>query len=124
MSDKKTILVLSDHPLSPSGVGIQTKYMIEAMLKTGKYRFWSVVGLGYKAAAEKTEELMNEVNSGELEYLSLGFFDRVKSIIKSVGDIIKNAFTQAIKYLMDKASNFAEFLGLQPQIRFNNTVKW
>ena len=92
--------------------------------KTGKYRFWSVVGLGYKAAAEKTEELMNEVNSGELEYLSEGFFDRVKSIIKSVGDIIKNAFTQAIKYLMDKASNFAEFLGLQPQIRFNNTVKW
>jgi len=30
---------LSDHPLSPSGVGIQTKYFIEAMLKTGKYRF-------------------------------------------------------------------------------------
>tara|TARA_R100000234_G_scaffold74328_1_gene45901 strand:- start:6292 stop:7563 length:1272 start_codon:yes stop_codon:yes gene_type:complete len=40
MIDKKsTILVLSDHPLSPSGVGTQTKYMIEAMLKTGKYRF-------------------------------------------------------------------------------------
>ena len=40
MTEKKTtILVLSDHPLSPSGVGTQTKYMIEAMLKTGKYRF-------------------------------------------------------------------------------------
>ena len=36
---KKTILVLSDHPMSPSGVGIQTKYMIEGLLKTGKYRF-------------------------------------------------------------------------------------
>ena len=36
---KKKVLVLSDHPLSPSGVGTQTKYMIEAMLKTGKYRF-------------------------------------------------------------------------------------
>ena len=40
MTEKKiTILTLSDHPLSPSGVGTQTKYMIEAMLKTGKYRF-------------------------------------------------------------------------------------
>jgi glycosyltransferase involved in cell wall biosynthesis len=37
--DKKTILILSDHPLSPSGVGTQTKYFIEAMLATGKYRF-------------------------------------------------------------------------------------
>lgn len=38
-NEKLTVLVLSDHPLSPSGVGIQTKYFIEAMLKTKKYRF-------------------------------------------------------------------------------------
>ena len=36
---KKKILTLSDHPLSPSGVGTQTKYMIEALLKTGNYQF-------------------------------------------------------------------------------------
>jgi len=36
---KKKILVLSDHPLSPSGVGTQTRYMIEALLKTGRYEF-------------------------------------------------------------------------------------
>lgn len=36
---KKKILVLSDHPLSPSGVGTQTKYMIEALLKSGRYEF-------------------------------------------------------------------------------------
>jgi len=36
---KKTILVLSDHPLSPSGVGTQTRYMIDALLETGRYRF-------------------------------------------------------------------------------------
>jgi len=39
MTEKKKILVLSDHPLSPSGVGSQTKYMIEALLKTGRYQF-------------------------------------------------------------------------------------
>lgn len=37
--EKTKILVLSDHPLSPSGVGTQTKYMIEALLKTGRYKF-------------------------------------------------------------------------------------
>ena len=36
---KKKILVLSDHPLSPSGVGTQTKYMIEALLSTDRYKF-------------------------------------------------------------------------------------
>jgi glycosyltransferase involved in cell wall biosynthesis len=39
MTEKKKILVLSDHPLSPSGVGTQTKYMIEALLETGRYKF-------------------------------------------------------------------------------------
>lgn len=41
---KKTILTLSDHPLSPSGVGIQTRYFIEALLETGEYRFVSLAG--------------------------------------------------------------------------------
>tara|TARA_R110000824_G_scaffold3106_2_gene14234 strand:- start:2955 stop:4220 length:1266 start_codon:yes stop_codon:yes gene_type:complete len=41
---KIKILTLSDHPLSPSGVGTQTKYMIEALLKTGKYQFISFGG--------------------------------------------------------------------------------
>jgi len=37
--NKKKILILGDHPLSPSGVGTQTKYFIEALLKTGRYKF-------------------------------------------------------------------------------------
>jgi glycosyltransferase involved in cell wall biosynthesis len=39
MSEKKTILVLSDHPMAPSGVGTQTKNFIETLVVTGKYRF-------------------------------------------------------------------------------------
>ena len=39
MEKKIKILAISDHPLSPSGVGIQTRYMIEALLKTGRYQF-------------------------------------------------------------------------------------
>lgn len=45
MSDKKIkILTISDHPLSPSGVGTQTKYIIDHMLQTGKYSFVSIAG--------------------------------------------------------------------------------
>ena len=39
MTVKKKILVISDHPLAPSGVGTQTKYIIETLLKTGRYKF-------------------------------------------------------------------------------------
>ena len=44
MNNKKTILTMSDHPLSPSGVGIQTKYFIEALLQTGRYKVISLAG--------------------------------------------------------------------------------
>jgi glycosyltransferase involved in cell wall biosynthesis len=39
MSDKKIkIMVMSDHYFSPSGVGTQTKYIVDGLLKTGKYQ--------------------------------------------------------------------------------------
>jgi glycosyltransferase involved in cell wall biosynthesis len=41
---KKKILTLSDHPLSPSGVGTQTKYICEALLNTGRYSVLSFGG--------------------------------------------------------------------------------
>jgi len=39
MKDKIKVLVLADHPFSPSGVGTQTRYMIEGLLQTGEYSF-------------------------------------------------------------------------------------
>ena len=44
MDKKIKILTISDHPFSPSGVGTQTRYIIEGMLKTGKYQFISIAG--------------------------------------------------------------------------------
>ena len=41
---KIKILTMSDHPLAPSGVGNQTRYFIEALLKTGKFTFVSLAG--------------------------------------------------------------------------------
>ncbi len=39
MSEKIKVFVISDHPMAPSGVGTQTKYIIEALIKTGRYKF-------------------------------------------------------------------------------------
>lgn len=41
---KKKVLVLSDHPFSFSGVGIQTRHFIEAILKSGKYQVMALGG--------------------------------------------------------------------------------
>lgn len=42
--EKYNILTISDMPLAPSGVAVQTRYMIEGLLKTGKYKFRSLGG--------------------------------------------------------------------------------
>ena len=60
MSEEKKIKVLtiSDHPFSPSGVGTQTRYVIEALLKTGKFEITALAGAirhdNYQA--QRTEE--------------------------------------------------------------------
>jgi len=41
---KIKVLTISDHPLAPSGVGTQTKYMCEALLKSGKFEIVSLGG--------------------------------------------------------------------------------
>ena len=44
MDKKIKVLTLSDMPLSPSGVGTQTRYICEALLKTGKFQIRSLGG--------------------------------------------------------------------------------
>ena len=39
MKEKLKVLVLADHPFSPSGVGTQTRYMIEHLMQTKEYSF-------------------------------------------------------------------------------------
>ncbi len=58
---KKKILVLSDHPLSPSGVGTQTKYFIEALLKNRRYKFICLGG-----AMKHQDYRPKKLNLGEM----------------------------------------------------------
>ena len=41
---KIRVLTISDHPFSPSGVGTQTRYVINSLLKTGKFQIISLAG--------------------------------------------------------------------------------
>jgi len=44
MSKKIKVLTIGDHPLSPSGVGTQTKYICQALLDSGKFSILSLGG--------------------------------------------------------------------------------
>ena len=56
--EKIKIITLSDHPMSPSGVGTQTRYIIEGLLRTGRFQVISIGGAMKHHSYEpvKTEE--------------------------------------------------------------------
>lgn len=58
MNKKIKVLTISDHPLSPSGVGTQTKYVCQALLESGKFSIRSLGGAikHEKYDAIKTDE--------------------------------------------------------------------
>ena len=41
---KKKILIISDHALSPSGVGVQTKFLVDGLIKKGDMTFIQLGG--------------------------------------------------------------------------------
>ncbi len=65
MSNKKIkILSISDHPRSPSGVGTQTGYILESLVKTGKYQ---VISLG--GAIKHTDNRIMKFNEFGDDYI-------------------------------------------------------
>ncbi len=60
MADRKKILMLCDHPLVPSGVGTQARYLIEGLLKTQKYKF-VVYGGAMKHPDYRPQQIAPEV---------------------------------------------------------------
>jgi glycosyltransferase involved in cell wall biosynthesis len=78
---KIKILTISDHPLSPSGVGTQTRYILEHLIKTGKY---SVVSLGGAVRHENYSPIKTEQHGDDwIIYPVDGYGDqnKVRSMI-------------------------------------------
>ena len=80
---KIKIFTISDHPLSPSGVGIQTKNMIQAMLRTGKYQFISFGGAirHHDYTPVTTEEFGEDWRIYPVD--SYGTQDMIRSVLRS-----------------------------------------
>lgn len=79
---KYKILTISDHPLSPSGVGTQTKYVIEALLQSGNFEVISLGGAikhhDYKP--QKTEEYGDDWRIYPVD--GYGNQDMIRSILR------------------------------------------
>ena len=80
---KKKILTLSDHPLSPSGVGTQTKYVIEALLETGRYQVVSLGGAIKHNSYEPTRVSPHENDWIIYPVDNYGTHDIVRSIMRT-----------------------------------------
>jgi glycosyltransferase involved in cell wall biosynthesis len=85
MTDKKTILMLSDHPLSTSGVGTQARWLITGLVSTGKYSFRC-----FGAAIKHENYEVNVVNQDFIIKPTDGFGDK-NSLRKAIAQIKPDA---------------------------------
>ena len=47
-----------------------------------------------------------------------------QKIYLSIKEVVKNAFDAIKEWLVSSVTNFAEFLGLKPDITFENEISW
>ena len=83
MKDKLKVFVLSDHPYSPSGVGTQTRYMLEGLLATGEYSF--VCFGGAVKHADYTPQRFEKYGDDLIVYPVDGYgnHDSIRSVIRT-----------------------------------------
>ena len=93
-------------------------------VKTGYYTFYSVVSLMYQEAAKTEQVIYDRVNSGELEYLSEGFFDFIGGVWNKFKSWVSKVIAKAMNWIKKSADNMVRFFELHPIIRFNNRVVW
>ncbi len=84
--------------------------------KTGYYTFWSAVGIGVKMIAEE------EMKNGEL--LNEGFMDVFKRILGKALNFIKRFWNKVKKIVSKSWEALITFMGLEPEVSFNNHVKF
>jgi glycosyltransferase involved in cell wall biosynthesis len=83
LEKKIKVLTISDHPLSPSGVGTQTKYVCEALLNTGRYSILSLGGaIKHQDYRQNTVEPYGE-NWRIIPVDGYGTAEMIRSIIRT-----------------------------------------
>jgi len=80
---KIKVLTLSDHPLAPSGVGTQTKYICEALLHSGKFQ---IVSLGGAIKHDKYEQVTVQPYENDWRIIPVDNFgtqEMIRSILRT-----------------------------------------
>lgn len=83
LSKKIKVLTLSDHPLSPSGVGTQTKYFCQGLLDTGKF---SILSLGGAIKHDNYNHIMVEPYNEDWRIIPIdgyGTPEIIRSVIRT-----------------------------------------
>jgi len=101
---------------SSQNVSAQLKSPTNPKGKSGYYTFFSAVGLSIKMITEE------EINKGLL--LNEGIFDFFKRVFNRVKNWLSNFWSGVKKAIGDKLEDLLAFMTLEPQIRFNNNIKW
>lgn len=84
--------------------------------KTGRYKYWSAVGL----IVDKLEEEMKPI---EGQMLNEGILDKLKTIYGKVKDFIVNIFEKIMSYVSKGFAYLIDFLDLEPQVDVDPTVR-
>lgn len=82
--------------------------------KTGEYRYWSVIGL---IVDKMQEDLEHNADNLLTEASIMDFFRRVWQRIKA-------ALLKAVNYVRKSPMNVFKFLEVEPEISFNNNVRF
>ena len=88
--------------------------------KTGKYRFWSVVALIVNKMDEEFTELERQaptLSEGKIKDVLVGIYDKLKNFVVKIWNEVKSFLDRGIKYIL-------EFLGMEPQVSYNETVNF
>ena len=64
------------------------------------------------------------MNSGELEYLSEGFFDFVSKAWNKFKSFVSNLIEKVKDFITKSVDNMMKFFDIEPKISFTNNVKW
>ena len=90
--------------------------------KIGFYNIRSVLGLGYKATLQAKNECFEITKGGKL--LTESILTRVKEIFTKAYNYVKGLIEKVAQFLKGGLNNIMEFLGIEPSVTFNNTIRW
>lgn len=82
-------------------------------VKTGEYRYWSVISLG----VNKLQEELSNHNGVLTENIITNIFAKVKSFIV-------NLFNKAIQWMKQSAQHIMEFFDIEPDVSFKNKISF